>query len=164
MLYNCTYNLRLTLICCSLKSIATNLTTHDDDHVDGVRLRLWPVATNGPIFHHLGDTSIEAHDGIILTGEISRYFHQSFLAIYQQKNLVANRKELGEENYEFSLRKYLCSKIEAIFNTPKNLTCTWLYSLFRISNIQRAYVEVTLLLCLSHAVKLYIWCRMYHFR
>jgi hypothetical protein len=35
---------------------------------------------------------------------------------YQQSFLVAKEEELGEENYEFGLKKYLYSYFERIFN------------------------------------------------
>jgi hypothetical protein len=34
--------------------VENTLFLEHDDHVDGVRLRLWTAATNGPIFHAAG--------------------------------------------------------------------------------------------------------------
>jgi hypothetical protein len=46
------------------------------------------------------------------------FFHKSSLAIPEQSNLVAKHMELGEENNEFGLTKYLWSYFEGFFNMP----------------------------------------------
>jgi hypothetical protein len=53
------------------------------DHVDGVRLRLWTAATNGPIVHPPGDIwAWENHGEMMMpAGENSWLVHQSPLAI-----------------------------------------------------------------------------------
>jgi hypothetical protein len=38
-----------------------NVSLNDDDDVDGVRQRLWTAATNGLIFHLLGDIWAQNH-------------------------------------------------------------------------------------------------------
>jgi hypothetical protein len=42
------------------------------DRVDGARLCLWTVATNGPIVHHPDDMSLESRGGMILEGKTER--------------------------------------------------------------------------------------------
>jgi hypothetical protein len=89
----------------------------DDDHVDGVRLRLWIAATNRPIVHPLGDiwawrTMVEWHR------QGKTFVHQSPLAVLPTESSTSKLGELGEGNYKFGLTKYLCSYFEGIFNIP----------------------------------------------
>jgi hypothetical protein len=47
------------------KSTAEVHSVPHDDHVDGVRLRLWIAATNGPTVHPSDYMSIENYGGMI---------------------------------------------------------------------------------------------------
>jgi hypothetical protein len=75
------------------------LSTNDDndERVDGVRLRLWTAATNGPIFHPLGDIwAIQIHGGMISTGKLLIHLRQlSYNPT--SSHLVVNQNELGEK-------------------------------------------------------------------
>jgi hypothetical protein len=79
---------------------------HDHDHVDGVNVRLWTAATNGPFcLSPSWHVRIENHTLMMSTRENSWFVHQSVLwQSYLQSHLVANRKNMGERNYGFYLR------------------------------------------------------------
>jgi hypothetical protein len=83
-------------------SIPLLILRHDDDvSVDGVRLRLWTMATSGPIVHP-SDMSMENHGRMILTGENSWFIHQSLLAILPTELSSSKGGGTGEVSYEFS--------------------------------------------------------------
>jgi hypothetical protein len=96
---------------------------HDDDdgHVDVLRLRLWTVATNGPIFHPPGDTwalrtMMEWCRRRKTPDSSTRALRQS----YHQSYSVVSRRN-GEGNDEFGLAKYFCLHSQVIFTCHKVL-------------------------------------------
>jgi hypothetical protein len=94
---------------CEMILIAVHLNYYvpilDDDHVDGVRLRLWTEATNGPVVDHPTDMSVENHGAMMSTGESYWFVHKSALwQSYQHSHLMDNQEELGDGNDGFCLR------------------------------------------------------------
>jgi hypothetical protein len=95
-------------------------TDHDDehDHVDGMRQRLWTVATNWPIVHPPSNTwpwrtMMEwCWNGktLIRSPELSG---DPAVRLISSKAVG-----IGEEHYECDFTKYLCSYFEGIFNMP----------------------------------------------
>jgi hypothetical protein len=67
-------------------------------HVDGVRLRLWSAASNGPVvIHKNGETLFD--DNVDRGNLLIRAIALS--VPYQQRHLVANEEEHGEEMLTF---------------------------------------------------------------
>jgi hypothetical protein len=99
--------------------LASKVHCDADNRVDGVRLRLWTAATIGPIFHPPGDRST-----YVWRTMVELYLHgktddSSITALWQsyQQSPSTNQEELGKENDEFYLTKYL-------FHNPKgSLIC-----------------------------------------
>jgi len=94
--------------------------SHDD--VNGVRLHLWSVATNGPVVHPSVDawswrTMVEWYQQGKTPNSSNRALWQS----YQQSHLVANVEELGKKNYEFSLQSIFVPTSEWFFKCHKIL-------------------------------------------
>jgi hypothetical protein len=79
---------------------------NDDDHVDGVTLRIWPTATKGPRVRPPGDIwtwrTIEEWYPQGKTDSSARALWQ-----YYSSHLVSYQEELGEGNNEFSLRSII---------------------------------------------------------
>jgi hypothetical protein len=77
---------------------------------DGVRLCLGTTATNGPIVHHLGDTSMWGWKTMVMmpAGVNSWLVHQSSLAVLPAETSGAiRRNERRSENFAYQYLKYL---------------------------------------------------------
>jgi hypothetical protein len=102
------------LIICITADLPTSLYVpplqEDDDHVDGVRLRLRTEAINGPIFYPPGDvwswrTTVEVYrQGKLLNRppELQQSYKQS---------CISKVGGTGEENDTFSIRFFYISKV-----------------------------------------------------
>jgi hypothetical protein len=60
---------------------------------------------------------MDSHDGMISTRKTTDSSSRSLWQSYQQSNLVANKEELGEGNYEFGLRNIF------VYTSKLFLTC-----------------------------------------
>jgi hypothetical protein len=95
----CNWNHKITFVMHYI--CFTTIGIHDDDdddeHIDGMRLRLWTATTNGRIVHPQGE--LYKH-GEPWWCQLRKTPNSNS---YQQNNLVANREDAGEGNYLFCL-------------------------------------------------------------
>jgi hypothetical protein len=70
---------------------------NDDDHVDGVRLRLWSAATDGSIVYPLDYMNVENHGGMILTGKNPDSSIRALRQSYQQSSVSKSGGTLAFE-------------------------------------------------------------------
>jgi hypothetical protein len=104
-----------------------------DDHVDGVRLRLWITANNGLIVHPPGDMSMENHGEMISTGIIPDSSTRT-LCLLPTESSNSKAERTGEGNDQFGLAKCFCSCLQVnFFNITKScyLGSTALLTLWR---------------------------------
>jgi hypothetical protein len=92
-------NIILTTLSSNTLNIFSSLERHccnihnDDDHVDGMRLSLWTVATKGPISQVIYD--YEEPRGIILTGE--NICPPELSCSSTSSHIAANQEELAKD-------------------------------------------------------------------
>jgi hypothetical protein len=104
--------------------VRSSMPSHDDDHIDEVRLRLWIAATNGHIIH--------SPDYIWASRTMVKWYLQkktpdsstrALWKSYQQSYLVVNQEEFGEKimNLAFKVSLFI---LRSDFLHAVNLT-TW---------------------------------------
>jgi hypothetical protein len=87
---------------------------HDDDRVDGGRLRLWMAAINGPFVYPQVIYEHGNQGRVISTGKNSWFIHQSSLLSYQQSSSSKSGGTWCRKWWIWPL-KYLCLYFKVIF-------------------------------------------------
>jgi hypothetical protein len=115
--------IKMRLINNSLQIFKLQLIFDDDgdDEVDGVRLRLWTVATNGPIVHPSGDRWTWRNMAEWYRQRTTPDLSPELFGIPIRRIIWQQAGETGEGNVEFGLSKYFCSYLHVIFTCRKIL-------------------------------------------
>jgi hypothetical protein len=113
----------------------------DDDHVDGMRLRLWTAAINGNIVIPSSEMSMENHGGMILTGSSSKLSGNPTTRVIQEqirRNWQRKWRIWPSEISLFILRRILKHSVKSFDMGPTALhplrrkVCCWFLSTLKI--------------------------------